>query len=377
MKKNILTLLIIITLLSIGTLTSYSIDNTIKIGLVGAMTGSAADHGTRQSLGASFAIEKVNAAGGINGKMVELVVFDDKADPKEAANIANRFVSDPEILCVIGHANSSCTLAGAPVYNRGGLAHITTTSSSPAITDAGPYTFRLWVTDAYVARVDIESMVEAGYDKIAIIYENNDFGRGGYDVANRTLNSLGLKPIAVESYLLGETKDFSTIITKLQNAGAEAVYAVSDEIEIAAFLTQSKQYDYNPFFMCRGVYSPTVLRLAGDAAEGAIGAPLAFLADPGSELTDWTKEFMEHYNLEISDQYAPVAYEAARIILTAIKERGEDREAVKDYISNLKSWKGMLGEVSFDENGDAFLPLTHMMVKDGRFVPWSPETHKK
>lgn len=147
------------------------VKDTIKIGYAGPITGGSAEHGNRQMRGAKFAVEEINAAGGINGKMVELVIMDDRADPKEAANIANRYASDPEILAVIGHANSSCTLAGAPIYNNAELLHITTSSSAPAITEAGPYTFRLWNSDAYTARFNVEAMVKAGYKKIAIIYQ--------------------------------------------------------------------------------------------------------------------------------------------------------------------------------------------------------------
>lgn len=356
------------------------VKDTIKIGYAGPITGGSAEHGNRQMRGAKFAVEEINAAGGINGKMVELVIMDDRADPKEAANIANRYASDPEILAVIGHANSSCTLAGAPIYNNAELLHITTSSSAPAITEAGPYTFRLWNSDAYTARFNVEAMVKAGYKKIAIIYENNDYGRGGYEVARQTLLDLGLKPVAEESYLLGETKDFTSIITKLKNAGAEAVYGVSDETEIAMFLMQCKQLDYHPFFMSSGTYNPAVIRLGKDAVEGATGNTLAYLFSPDEKLDAWFEKFIERFKDEGitgRDMLSPVAYEAARMILEAIKEVGEDREAIKDYLSGIKNWKGIIGEVSFDENGDAFLPLIHVTIKNGDFVLWSPETHVK
>jgi branched-chain amino acid transport system substrate-binding protein len=382
MKKliNSLILVLIIALMSIGTLTGYSSEGTIKIGFAGPTTGGGASYGMPQVFGATMAIEEVNAKGGINGKMVELVVMDDRTDPKEASTIAMRLVSDPDILAVLGHSNSSCTLAAAPIYNKGGLVNLTTTSSAPSISDAGPYTFRLFVTDAYRAKFDIEAMVEAGYDKIAIIFENNDFGRGGYNAALKTLNDLGLEPVAEEAYLLGETKDFTTTITKLKNIGAEAIYALSDEAEIALFLMQCKQLDYNPFFMSIGTYNPAVMRIGKEAVEGAVGAAISFALEPSAEFNTWWERFLDRFKaegVEAKDMYSPVAYDAVRLILKAIEERGEDREAIKNYLDDIKSWKGIVGEVSFDENGDSFLPLVHVMIKDGEFVSWSPETHKR
>ena len=75
--------------------------------------------------------------------------------------------------------------------------------------------------------------------------------------------------------------------------------------------------------------------------------------------------------------FAPIAYEAVSMMIKAIEERGEDREAIKNYLGDIKNWKGTFAEVSFDENGDAFLPLVHVMIKDGDFVSWSPQTHHK
>ncbi len=355
--------------------------DTIKIALAGPQTGGSAEHGTRQRRGALLAVEEVNAAGGINGKMVELVVLDDRADPKEAANIANRLASDPSVLGVIGHANSSCTLAGAPIYNNAGLVHITTSSSSPAISDAGPYTFRLWNSDSYTYTYITEAAIKAGYDKIGIIYENNDYGRGGYEVIKRVLKENGIEPLVEEAYLLGETKDFTSTITKLQNAGVEAVVAVSDETEIALFLTQCKQLDYAPFFASSGTFNPAVLNLGKDAVEGAVGSCLTMLIEPDEKLLAWNQKFDERFKDEGifagSDMFAPVAYEAARMLLEAIKEVGEDREAIKDYLTGIKNWEGIFGTVSFDENGDAHLPLTYITIKGGKFVPWSPEAHVK
>ena len=84
--------------------------------------------------------------------------LDDKADPKEAANVANKLAADESVVGVIGHINSSCTLAGAPIYNKAGLVQITTCSSSPKISDAGDYTFRVWNSDKYTARFNVEAL---------------------------------------------------------------------------------------------------------------------------------------------------------------------------------------------------------------------------
>ncbi|HHV79563.1 MAG TPA: branched-chain amino acid ABC transporter substrate-binding protein [Firmicutes bacterium] len=346
-------------------------EGPIKIGAALALTGGSAEQGNRARRGALLAIEEANQAGGINGRKIELVEMDDRADPKEAANVANRLAADPSVVAVIGHTNSSCTLAGAPIYNKAGLVHITCSSSSPKISDAGPYTFRVWNSDAYTASFNVKKIIELGYKKIAIIYENNDYGRGGYDVAKKTLEEAGIQPVAAESYLLGETKDFSTIITKLKNAGAEAIYGVSDETEIPLFLKQAHQMGYKPFFVSSGTYNPAVIRLGGQDVEGAVGNALFNPEDPKPSLKAFFDKYLERFKSEGvtgTDPVSPAAYDATRMIIEALKKGGTTREAVKDYLTNLKDFDGVLGKLSFDKNGDTFIPMIYMTIKDGKFV---------
>ena len=117
------------------------------IGFVGPLTGASAQDGQDALEGAQLYVEQVNAAGGIDGIPLTLNVQDDKGDPKEAAIVANMLAQDESVLAIVGHYNSSCTLAGAPIYNEAGVAAIAYGSSSPAVTEAGPYIYRTIPSD--------------------------------------------------------------------------------------------------------------------------------------------------------------------------------------------------------------------------------------
>lgn len=151
----------------------------IYIGVALPYTGSVALNGELITKGIEMAVKMANDAGGIDGRMIELVKEDDKGEPKEAANVANKFVGDNRIVAVIGHLKSSCTLAGAPIYEQGKLVALSPDSSSPNVTTAGDYIFRIKDSDVILAQTAARALLADGYSKPAVFYENNDYGYGG------------------------------------------------------------------------------------------------------------------------------------------------------------------------------------------------------
>jgi len=348
----------------------------IKIGNSGALTGGPAQLGNWVKNGVLLAIEEANKAGGINGRMLEMVALDDRADPKEAAAIANKFVSDSDVVAVVAHLNSSCTLAAAPIYNKGKLVQITATSSSPLVTDAGPYTFRTCNTDTYNVVVNIQGLLDMGFKKIGILYENNDYGRGGYDVAVKELEKAGLKAVAAESFMLDETKDFGTIINKFKKAGALAIYGHLDQSDLALFMKQAHQVGYKPQLAGAGVYNPDVIRLGGAAIEGAIGNAMFHPDNIRPSMKSFFDKYAVRFKAEGSVEpnvIAPAGYDAAMMIIEALKKKGTTREDVKDYLTTLKGFQGALGELTFDRNGDTVVPAVLVRVQNGKFVQFDPK----
>lgn len=349
----------------------------IKIGVAVPLTGGSAELGGRVYNGAKLAVDEINAAGGINGAQIELVAHDDKADPKEAANIANMFAADKDILACIAGYNSSCTLAGAPIYNDAKLVHIAVGSSSPNVTNAGDYTFRVWNSDIYRATVDLQIAIDGGYQNYGIIYQNDDFGLGALQVAQDKLKKEGLTCSVAEGFLLGETKDFNTIITKMQNAGCDAVFCIADESELAAFCVQCDAQGYHPFITATGTYNPAVISLGGAAVEGICGDGFF---DPANKPAA-VAEYFEKYNKAFSsngkydeDPTSPCAYIAIYMIAAALKDGAATRDDVQAYLAKLKDFDTLLGKLSFDENGDVMIPLVPITIKGGEFVLYEGKT---
>lgn len=343
---------------------------TLKLGFAGALTGGSAEQGTRQLAAMTLAVEEYNAARGENDPVVEIVSYDDMADPKEAATVANKLASDPVVVAVLGHTNSSCTLAGAPIYNEAGLVDVTTGSSSPKISDAGPYTFRTWNSDAYTANYNVTALLDMGCENIGIIYENNDYGLGGFNVAVKTLEAVGKEPVVAEAILLGETKDFSTIITKMKTAGVDGVYAVADETELGLFASQCAAQNFSPKITSAGTYSDVVIEIGGEAANGMYGTTPFNASNLPPKVAAFFDNFWARFAAEgmtTTDTSSPPAYVGAQVLLDAIRAGNYDRESIKEYLTGL-TWESIVGTLTFDENGDVKMPLSLMTIEDGKFV---------
>ncbi|MHB1405870.1 MAG: ABC transporter substrate-binding protein [Desulfitobacteriaceae bacterium] len=347
--------------------TGDSSGGKIKIGVAGPFTGPIAETGATVKKAVELATEQINKAGGINGKKVELVEADDKADPKEAATIANKFVADTTILGALANYTSSTTLAGAPIYNRAGLSHIAYGSTSPAVTTAGAYTYRDITTDAYDGEFVAKWTVDEGFKKIAILYENDDYGKGLADVYNKKVTALGASVVMQEPYNLGETKDFSAILTKLKNAGPDALFIAGQYNEAAMILKQGSRLGIKlPVFGSNGLYSDALIQLGGQEVEGlrCVGSFHRSVDYPEA------KTFIESYKAKWGqepDIWAAFAYDAANIMFEAVKNGGEDRKKVNDYLTTLKGFKGATGTTTFDANGDCMKEPLKLIVQNGKF----------
>jgi branched-chain amino acid transport system substrate-binding protein len=367
-------IVLVFVMASVGMVGCGKKNDTIKIGFAATLTGGAAQMGNWIKQGALLAVEEANKAGGINGRQIELVTMDDRGDPKEAAAIANRFVSDKSIVAVVGHMASSCTLATAPIYNKGKLVQVSAVSSAPKVTEAGPYTFRVCNNDNYNVSVNVKTLLDMGFKRVGIIYENNDYGRGGLAVALQTLEDNGTPAVASESFMLDETKDFGTIIAKFRAANADAIFGAMDQSDLALFMKQCHQVGYKPQLASIGTYNPDVIRLGGAAVEGAVGNAMFNPDNIRPSLKEFFDKFAVRFKGEGSvdpNVMAPGGYDAARVIIEAMKSKGTGREDIKTWLTSMKDYSGALGTLSFDANGDTIVPIIMVQIRDGKFVEFT------
>ena len=344
---------------------------SVVIAVAGPLTGTSAQDGNAIKNGATLAADLANKKGGINGKKIEITAVDDRSDPKEAATVANKLANDKKVLAVIGHFNSSCTLAGAPIYNKAKIVEISAGSTSPAVSKAGPYTCRVIVTDAFQGDFVARWMVkDEGFKKIAILYENDDYGLGLKDVMSAKVPAYGGTVAAVESYYLGETKDFTPLITKLRALNPDALFIGGLYTEAALIAKQAADVGWKPpIFGVDGLYSTALTELGGKAVEGVRVAGFFHPALPDPQVQQFVKDFKEKFGKE-PGTYEAFGYDAMLVLAEAMAKGGTDRQAIKKYLETIKL-KGVTGVNTFDKNGDVVKDPIKLVVKDAKFQPYT------
>jgi len=375
MKKNkLLCGILIISMLTIlvgcgSTSTSGDGATELYIASANPMTGDSAQFGEMKVNAIQLALDEVNEKGGIDGKQVKLVVGDDTGNPKEAPNVAQKFAADNSILAVIGHWNSSCTLAARGIYESVGLPVITDSVNKTITDGTTPHIYRISLTDTSQAQhLANYAYNEMGKRKAAILFTANDFGTGLKNDFTEKFTELGGEVVASETYFEGQSKDFSPQLTKIKSQNPDLLFVAGYYVETALIAQQAKSSGLDVQMLgTEGISSDELIKLGGDAVEGI---KFTGFFHPDVEYPG-TKEFVDAFKAKYDkepDTYAALAYDSAKLILEAMEQNGADREEIKKYLDSVKDFPGVAGPISF-ENNDVKRGIIILTVKDGQIVP--------
>ena len=341
--------------------------STIKIGTSFPMTGTVAADGKYIVNAINFAVDQCNEAGGINGRKVEVVSEDDASDPTAAAAIANKFAENKDIMAVVTSYNSSCALAQVPVYKEAGLPAISPVSTSPDLTGASDYFFRTCASDAYVGKLGADYCADLGWKKVALLYEQDDYGLGISKKFGDEATAKGLNIAYTGTFVYGQTKDFSTILTSIKEAGVDGIFVCGLVTETALLANQADTLGVGDVPICGadGLYSPALITEGGKAVEGVytLGAFTPDNTDPV------VQSFVTAYKAKFGEEpsnWAALAYDATNVVLEAMKTcKTIDRESIKNAIKDI-NYTGVTGLNKF-VNGDVEKKYLEFVVEDGKF----------
>ena len=325
----------------------------VRIGIAGSFSDPI---GLPMKLAAELAADEINAAGGIGGRPIELVTRDDYADPDSAVFIATDLY-ESGVSAVIGHVFSGMSLAAAPVYNGGTdpVAAISPSSSSPELSTAGDYTFRVCPSDlAHGAALAHWIAERLGLRRGAVLYLNDQYGRGVRQTFVREFLRLGGQLEAIDPYL-GNRPDVGPYLDRLaRSRRAEFLVVAGNRSEAEEIIRQARR---------RGLDLPVVggdglegIHEAGALAEGVYLSSAYFPSLP----TDANRRFVEAYGRRyggsIPNQPAAATYDAVYLLRDVIARAGSDREAVRRELAAVGSatrpFEGVTGTVAFDAAGD-------------------------
>ncbi len=343
---------------------------TIKLGSLGPLTGDAAQWGVPARNGAMLAVEEINKSGGIHGKKIDLFVEDDKCEPRDGTTAFRKLFDTDKVIGVIGAVCSSVTLAVAPLAEQSKTLLISPASTTPKITDAGDYIFRVIPTDALRGKAFAEYLKnDVGISKIAILYINNEGGLGNKEVFENTFKALGGEVLIVESYAQG-TNDVRSQLAKIQKSSAEALMVVSYPEDTIVVLKQIIEIGIKLplYFQTEAVEDPTVLRNAGNAAENVTYILPAEAS--GAAAIEFRKKYKDKFQVD-HPLFAAEAYDAVNLIAEAAKAASSaelDGTSLKSFLYSVKDYNGASGKISFDKNGDVIKPMAIKRIQGGTGV---------
>lgn len=350
---------------------------TIKLAAAGPMTGPSAETGARMRAGIELAVEEINASGGIAGKWLVVEFYDDEGKPEGAAAVAQRIASDPDVVAVIGHINSSASMAALPIYKRAGLTEVSGNSSAFKLTHMGfDNIFRVIINDQGQAPVLAEHLVtKEGRKKLAIIYENSDYGKGAMESASAKAKELGAEIVAAETYQPGVDRDFAAQLTKIKAAGPDALILAGQYGEGGPIFSQAYRLGLTSDGSVLkagfdGLRQGKFVELAGaESVEGLlIFASFNSLSDAPktAEFREKTQRLFGHPPTEQEAHNYDVVY-----LYKAAIEAGATKETMSQVLRGM-SMEGVSGHLAFDENGDVKgKSMVIFTVKDGAFVAYN------
>ena len=343
----------------------------IKIGVPVPLSGGNAKMGNDISQAATLAVEEWNAKGGVLGRKLEIVAFDDACDAQQSVTAAHKLV-DGGVVAVAGGYCSSAAIPASAVYHDAGVAFVADASSNPKLTDQGfENVFRV------IGRDDQQGPYAAGFmmgtlkaKKIAIIHDNTLYAKGLADATKAALDGKpGVQVVFFDAVTPGE-KDFSAVLTKVKSLTPDVTYYTGYYPEGGLIAKQFKDLGVPGKFMAGDANNdPTFISEAGPASEGVYVTSTPLPQDQSS-----AKSFIDRYKKRWNQDpgpYSALEYDAVNVVINAIKQSGStDRAAVIKAITATKNYQGATGAINFDKKGDrtSVLYITYI-IKGGKFVP--------
>jgi branched-chain amino acid transport system substrate-binding protein len=342
----------------------------VTFAVVGPFTGDNAAYGSNLANGVELAVDEINAQGGAKGQKFVIKKFDDKCNPTEAANVASRIVSDSSIFAVIGHVCSSSTLAALPIYERAGLAVVSPSSTSPAVTKQGHANFsRTIPNDATQGAQLVEFAVKGmGKKRIALVYPSDDFGQGLHGTAQPQVAKAGGQLVGDMTYTPSTTKDFTPQLTRLAAAKPDVIVMLGYYNDMGTMVSQLDRVGLSGVDLlgCAGIAQPQYATLAGKAGEGTVIISYYDPANPLSANQTFVKRFRDKFGGEPSEQ-AAYGYEVPFIYKLAI-ESGATKSDVAQAVRKA-TYEGPTGTTKFADTGDVVGKSgVVVVVKDGKLV---------
>ena len=346
--------------------------DTIKIGLLAPLSGAAAADGLSVHNSVKLAVERVNAEGGLLGKKVELVTYDDRADAKDAVALARKLIEQDKVVAVVAGSYSTPSRAVAPIFQEEKIPAVAAYAVHPDITKAGNYNFRngfLGMVEGKAAAYVAVKILKA--KKIALLVSDNDFGRTLAEGFKYYMEKYakGVATIVSQQAYPMQEKDFKAYLSKIKQDVPDLIFSSGYYFQTGPVVKQAREMGITAHILGEeGADSPKFLEIAGPSAEGFVIVTNLNRDDKRPAVKKFLNTYEKQYKIQ-PDMVGASAYDAFMIICDAIKRaksvKGPD---IRNAIATIKNFNGLTGEIKrFTPEGEVVKDVQVQIVKQGRF----------
>jgi branched-chain amino acid transport system substrate-binding protein len=366
MKKILIAALLLLTCLASS---SAAGAQSIRIGLMGPLTGAWASEGQEMKQVVELLAQDLK----VLGRRVEVLAEDDGGDPRTAALAAQRLATRG-VVAVIGTYGSSITEASQNIYNEARIPQIANGSTAVRLTEKGlKYFFRTCPRDDEQGKVAVQAIEKLKFRRVAILHDNTTYAKGLAAEARRPLENKGVKTVFYDALTPGE-RDYTAILTKMKSAVPDCVLFTGYYPEAGLLLRQKKEMNWKvPFIGGDATNNPDLVKIAGkDAAQGFyfLSAPLPKDL-PAKQARAFLSSFTKKYGRSPNSIYSVLAGDGFRVVIAAINATNStDPDRVADYLhGKLKNFDGLTGRISFNAKGDRIGEVYRVYkVDQGKFI---------
>jgi branched-chain amino acid transport system substrate-binding protein len=339
----------------------------IRVGHYASLTGSEATFGQSTDNGIRLAVEAVNQAGGIHGKKIRLITYDDRGDAKEAGTAVTRLISRDQVTAVLGEVASGLSLAGAPVCQESGIPMVTPSSTAPEITKVGDRIFRVCFMNRFQAYACAKfSREKLKAQTAAILYDQKlPYSVGLADEFEKQFTTMGGRILSRLSYQEGD-QDFSAQLTSIRGSEPDIVFVPGYYTDVANIAVQARKLGIRaPLVGGDGWDSAKLAEIAGEAIDGSFFCSHYSQQDPRPRV----QEFLQSYRKQFGtapDAMAALGFDAANILFAAIEKAPSQSGAdIAAALAATKNFDGVTGRISIDRDRNAVKPAVILEMKHG------------
>jgi branched-chain amino acid transport system substrate-binding protein len=346
----------------------------IPVGVYGALTGSEAAFGTSTVNGVRIAADEINAAGGVLGRKIRLVVEDDQGRAEEAASVVTKLITSDGVLVLIGENSSNQSLAAAPIAQSNGVPMISPSSTNPSVTEKGDFIFRVCFTDPYQGKA-LASFARTNLKlgAVAILVDKkNDYSVGLAGVFRKEFEALGGKIVNEQSYSGGDT-EFRPQLTTIRGWYPQAVFIPGFYTEVGQIAIQARDLGFmGPLIGGDGWDSPVVIQIGGKAIEGSYFSDHYFVGETRPVVQKFVAEYEKRHGHK-PEATAALGYDALYLWANAAKRAGSfDKKLVRDQIATASNYEGVAGTITMGPDRNPIKPVAMIKIENGQmnFAGW-------